>query len=279
MNERCEVFGKSPVGAFLRLNESLWDRLPTTLKRSRPLQLYGLLVNALVRREATRKMSLGTFFFRNRPELRLIARLASPKNGHPLSVSVLGASNGAEVYSVAWAIRSSQAPANAVIHAVDISAEVLESARLGTYSLSGSEMVGEPIFERLSEMEMESLFDRADGRLRVKDWIRDRIEWHVADAADSRLRDLLGPQDIVVANRFLCHMPPDQAGNCLRSIARLVAPGGDLFVSGVDLDVRTKVAKELGWKPMRELMDEMHEGDPSLREAWPCHYWGLEPLD
>src|SRR4051812_26895546 len=90
-----KVFRKSPIGAFLRLNEWLWDRLPAGAKESRLLQSYGLLVNALVRREANREMSLGTFFLRNRPELRLIANLARAKNGEPLNVSVLGASNGA----------------------------------------------------------------------------------------------------------------------------------------------------------------------------------------
>ena len=62
-------------------------------------------------------------------------------------------------------------------------------------------------------------------------------------------------------------------------MARFVAPGGYLFVSGVDLDVRTKVANELGWKPISDLLEEIHEGDPSLRTAWPHRYWGLEPLE
>src|SRR5437867_11883789 len=34
-----------------------------------------------------------------------------------------------------------------------------------------------------------------------------------------------------------------------------------LFVSGVDLDVRTKVAIELGWKPISDLLEEIHEGE------------------
>ena len=30
---------------------------------------------------------------------------------------------------------------------------------------------------------------------------------------------------------------------------------------------------------MTELIDEIHEGDQSLRKDWPLQYWGLEPLD
>jgi hypothetical protein len=84
---------------------------------------------------------------------------------------------------------------------------------------------------------------------------------------------------MVVANNFLCHMDTSEAEGCLRNIARLVSPAGYLFVSGIDLDVRMKVAFELGWRPLQELLEEIHEGDPYLRRYWPSQYGGLEPLD
>jgi hypothetical protein len=65
----------------------------------------------------------------------------------------------------------------------------------------------------------------------------------------------------------------------LRNLAPLVKPGGYLFVSGVDLDVRSKVAREFGWRPITELICEIHEGDQSLRRSWPLDYSALEPLD
>src|SRR4029077_3589357 len=99
-----------------------------------------------------------------------------------------------------------------------------------------------------------------------------------ADASEPGLVDALGPQDIVVANRFLCHMVPAAAEKCLRNIARLVKPGGYLFVSGIDLDLRTRVAQSMGWKPVADLMREIHEGDASIRSGWPTEYWGLEPF-
>jgi hypothetical protein len=40
------------------------------------------------------------------------------------------------------------------------------------------------------------------------------------------------------------HMNASEAERCLRNIARLVTPLGYLFVSGVDLNILTKVAKE-----------------------------------
>jgi len=68
------------------------------------------------------------------------------------------------------------------------------------------------------------------------------------------------------------------AERCLRNIALLVKPGGYLFVSGIDLDVRVKVARALGWRPVTELLREVYEGDSSLNERWPEDYWALEPL-
>src|SRR4030095_15800187 len=87
-----------------------------------------------------------------------------------------------------------------------------------------------------------------------------------------------GPQRLVVANRFLFHMEPAASERCLRSVARLVKPGGYLFVSGIDLDVRTKTARALGWNPVADLLREVHEGDVSLLNDWPLEYWALEPF-
>ena len=121
------------------------------------------------------------------------------------------------------------------------------------------------IFQGVSPSEMEMMFDRDGNLLRVKAEFREGITWHIGDAGDTQLRDFLGPQDIELANRFLRHMGANDAEACLRSLVRLVKPGGYLFVSGVDSSVRSKVAQELHWEPVLELIREVHEGDPSLR--------------
>jgi hypothetical protein len=134
------------------------------------------------------------------------------------------------------------------------------------------------IFERMSSVEMEAMFERDGRHVRVRPRFRHGITWRLGDANDPGLPGALGLQDIVVANRFLCHMDPDEVEFCLRNLARLVKGGWYLFVSGVDLDVRSKVAREFGWRPITELIQEIHEGDPSLCRDWPLQYWGLEPF-
>ena len=166
-----------------------------------------------------------------------------------------------------------------LVDAVDISKEILSFAEKGIYAPDTSQMVNASIFERLTEAEKAEMFDWEGDQAKVKSWLREGITWQLGDAADPALINTLGPQDMVVASNFLCHMAPADAEKCLGNIARLVSAGGYLFVSGVDLDVRTKIALDLGWEPARELMTEIHDGDPSVRADWPWEWWGLEPLN
>jgi chemotaxis methyl-accepting protein methylase len=228
-------------------------------------------------------------------------RLADKKrHGSKLGIAVLACSKGAEVYSIAWTIRSARPDLGLSIHAVDISQEIMEFAARGVYSLANPDALKAPsqegtaergavtwntcrdqltsMFERMANEELEKMFDVAGDQARIRPLLKEGITWVCGDAGNPDIAKSLGPQDIVVANRFLCHMEPAAAEKCLRNIARLVKPNGYLFVSGVDLDVRARVASEMGWKPVTDLMKDIHEGDASLRSGWPLEYWGLEPF-
>jgi SAM-dependent methyltransferase len=224
--------------------------------------------------------------------------------GASVAISVLACSKGAEVYSIVWSIRTSRPDLKITLQAVDISQEIIDFAKEGTYSLKGTADLqalnhlgmtkedkliwttcrdqgnnqSESIFQRLDKSEMEAMFDWEGDQVRVKPWLKEGITWWLGDASAPELIEALGPQDVVVANRFLCHMEPAAAERCLRNIAGLVKPGGYIFVSGIDLDVRTKVAKELDWKPVSDLIREIHEGDSSLAKGWPLEWWGLQPF-
>jgi SAM-dependent methyltransferase len=272
--------GKSPAGFCLRLNKWIWERLPSRVRNLYTVCCYGAWLHTLVCLRANREMYLGTFFFRNRPALELMRRLARQKaDGSTLRIAVLGCSIGAEVYSILWTIRSARPDLKVLLDAVDTSKEILSFAEKGIYTPDTSQFVGASIFERLTKAEMVEMFDSEGDQAKVKSWLREGITWHLRDAADPKLVNILGHQDMVVASNFLCHMAPADAERCLGNIAQLVCSGGYLFVSGVDLDVRTKVALDLGWEPVPELIAEVHDGDPSIRADWPWRWWGLEPLN
>jgi chemotaxis methyl-accepting protein methylase len=294
--ERC-------AKVYVRNSKRIWGRLPAFVRSLPGAAAYGNHLHALVQRYADRNQNHSTFFLRNRPELELMVQLLRDKaQGATVNMTVVACSKGAEVYSIAWKIRKARPDLKIKIHAVDISQEVVTFGEAGIYSFDSVMAVekseGHPaagardltwrdqvwgntalsMFERMTDEEVRDMFEIQGNEARVRAWIKEGIEWLRGDATDPQFAAMLGSQDVVVANRFLCHMKPADADACLRNVAHLVKSGGYLFVSGVDLDVRTKVARDLGWRPVPDLMREVHEGDPSLIMAWPLEYWGIEPF-
>jgi chemotaxis methyl-accepting protein methylase len=288
---------------YLRVNTWIWSHLPVSWRSNPSLRGYGSHVHSLIQ-SRERTQSTGTYFFRNRPELELLLRLLKElPTGSTVDMAILGCSKGAEVYSFSYTIRTARPDLRLRLSALDIDKDTLEFAKGGVYSLASEQEASNSssfshqpgrdvaaktardqppsssMFEHMSPPEIEAMFERNGAWGRVRSPFRDGIGWRVGDAGDQGVAAELGPQDIVVANRFLCHMHPGDAEACLRNLARLVKSGGYLFVSGVDLAVRSKVASECGWRPVADLIEEIHEGDPSLRRDWPLKYWGLEPLD
>jgi chemotaxis methyl-accepting protein methylase len=244
------------------------------------MRAYGRHLHRLVCRHANRRQFTGTFFFRNRPQLELMRRLIDRQPQlSTLKIATLGCSIGADIYSILFAIRSARPDLALSLSAVDNSAAVLNVAKEAIYTTQTCQLVGSSIFERVTDTEFRQMFEGDRSRAQIRSWIREGISWHLGDAADPDMVRALGPQDIVVANNFLCHMEQSQAEHCLRNIARLLKPGGYLFVTGIDLDVRAKVARDLRWRPVSDFIKEIHEGDQSVRRDWPYKWWGLEPLD
>jgi SAM-dependent methyltransferase len=277
---KSRVVEKLLIGAFLRLNQKLWRFFPPKLTQLPPVRAYGSWLSTLGRRRPIRRSYFYTSFFRNRPLLELARRIADQKSkGSCLKVSVLGCSIGAEVYSLLWTIRAKRPDLNVVTNAVDRSNEVLEFAQIGIYEAERSEFTDAPILASLTTQEILGMFDMDGNQLRMKPWLREGITWRVGDAADPRLGRIIGQQDMVFANNLLCHMYPSNAERCLRNILELVTPGGYLFVSGIDLDVRTRMARAFGLEPVIDLIEDIHNGDRRLIADWPFKYWGLEPFN
>ena len=209
-----------------------------------PVRCYGAWLHTLVCLRANRQQYFGTFFLRNRPALELMRRLAQQKvHGSTLRIAVVALQYRSGSLFNPLDHPLGRPDLKVTLYAVDISKEILNFAEKGIYATERSELVGAPIFERLTA--------REGGKCLIGTAIRPKSNrgsgkgspGELGDAADPELIRDLGPQDIVVANNFLCHMAPADAEKCLRNIGQLSVSGGYIFVSGVDLDVRTKVAR------------------------------------
>lgn len=188
-------------------------------------------------------------------------------------MAVLGCSTGGEAYSFHYTVKKARPDLQVCTEAVDINARALETAEAGVYPRDSSEL------SKISPEERSHLFVETGDNLTMTPEFREGLFWHVGDVGDPNLASALGLHDIVVANRFLCHMPAGKAERCLRNIATMVRPEGYLFVTGIDLDIRERVSSELGWEPVEDLLEQICEGDPTLRISWPLRYWAVEPIN
>jgi chemotaxis methyl-accepting protein methylase len=260
----------------VRVVRKAWSLLPANAERFLLIRRAGGFIHRAVLTNGHRWPNHGTYMLRNRPELDWIRQHLANQNGRSkFSAAVLGCSVGMELYSIRWRLRELMQSMDIQLIGMDIDRSSIDQAISGEYPLS----IYDWTFSRMSESERQEIFETHGEALKIRPQFRTGIRWLVGDADDDRLTEQIGSQDLVVANRFLCHMQPNQASACLQNIAKLVAPGGYLLVSGVDLSVRQSVMSRLNFTAVTDGLAEIHEGDPSLRAGWPWNSWGLEPLD
>jgi SAM-dependent methyltransferase len=256
-----------------RAIEVLWQRLPRPAQSWKVTRTIGHLIHRRVCRVRERGGGSYTRFFRNLPQLEVLRDLAleMPRRDR-LKILVLGCSTGAELYSLLWMVRMARPEQSVQALGIDLSTSCVRAAAGGAYPIDATEVAG------ISETAYHRLFTRHADMLSVQRWMQDHVTWSVGDACSPDLPTQLGLQDLVLANNFLFHMSAARAEACLRNIVRLVAPNGYLSVAGVDLDVRSRVVHDMGLRPIPAKLEDIYAAD-GLLEAWPLHFWGLEPLD
>lgn len=256
----------------LWLNQSLWKRLPEKLRAGRLGLAWGRFIFSLVGLQGRHVQLTTTYFFRNRAELRLLGEICAEMTGS-IRLTVVGCSEGAEVFSILHTVKKNNPALSVQVLAFDISAPALEIARKGSFSRSSR------LFRYADAAEIGDLFEQSGDILTVRKSYQDGIDWRLEDPTREPAHSTLPGQDIVFINRLLFHMSLPEAERSLRAAASLVRPGGYLFVSGVNLDLRSRLALEYGWKPVTRYLEEVHAGDETMTMDWPFERWGLEPLD
>jgi chemotaxis protein methyltransferase CheR len=246
--------------------------LPNWAVSSWAFQKLGKVIHRAHVKWQGRHQTNFTYFLRNVPLLELLRDLVpNGRTGNTWRVTVVGCSTGAELYSLLWYLRSARPNLRFSAIGADIVDAAVAKASSGEYCIEDEELAW------LSGPIRNAIFDQVAGAIRIKDWIRDDIQWIVADATDPNISDALGPTNLLLANNFLGAMADPKAEECMENLLRLVSPGG-YFVFNGDLDVKTRFARRHDLVPICDRIEAIHFGDPS-RTGWPWTYWASEPID
>ena len=211
MRETLLLLQKLLVTRYLWVTGRIWRRIPMSLRSLPAFVSYGTHLHSLVLRFADRRQNHSTFFLRNRAELELVRRLAVRGSfDSTMDIAVFGCSKGAEVYSIAWMLKTARPELTINIRAIDISQEIVEFARQGVYSLQDPDaqatvteaqevswnthrdQPASPL-DWMSDNEKNQVFDCEGDYVRVKSWIKEGISWHCADAGGPGLPAHSGP--------------------------------------------------------------------------------------
>ncbi len=264
----------------------LWRRLPDSVLDTRAMRSVGSFIYDNFVRDTNRNQSHMTRFMRNVPQLEALRDLMSRSPpGATLRIASIGCSTGVELHSTLWMIRSARPDLRIVAKGVDISPAVVEFARRGVFRAQPA--TGEEALQEMGQREVTGASTEAlhamlepapAGNLRVRDWLREGVDWLVGDATDPQLIVQLGPQDLVLACNFLGPMEDPLAEACLRGIVQLIAPNGTLVLDGIDLDLKTRVVPSLGLTPITDRIEAAYVADPT-KSDWPWKRWSREPFD
>jgi chemotaxis protein methyltransferase CheR len=174
-----------------------------------------------------------TYFYRHPEQLHALAALLRERDG-ALRIWSAGCASGEEAYSIAMAlIDAGRGGRGDRIVATDVSERALRSARTGIYNAWSLRRM--PAHIRSGHLEGE-------GQWRVSDEARALVEFRrhnlVADPPPP------GPFDAVLCRNVLIYFEPATAAEILYRLASVLAPGGFLVLSPVELPLAAPMTLE-----------------------------------
>lgn len=192
-----------------------------------------------------------------------------------LRVAIIGCSNGAEAYSVASVLYNRHPTLKFTIKGYDINPQIIERAQKGIFLLQDEVLNNRNITREF----VRTTFDEEGKYCRVKQAIKARVSFSIADVLDDTLAEKIEASDIIYAQNFLFHLEPGMASKALGNICRMLRQKAVLFIDGMDLPLRQKLTRKHHLVPLDYKIEEIHaEARWARAVGWPYHYWGLEPF-
>ena len=196
--------------------------------------------------------------------------------GAPLRMICAGCSNGAETVTIAATLAHHRPGLAFHIDAFDIDPAVLAVASAAEYT-EQQVRGGNPF---MTDAFVSRVFDVDGDRYRVKPEILGHLTYGPGSLLDADYIAHLGRADVVFAQNFLFHLPRRLNAAALRSLCAMLEPRAALFIEGMDEDLRVKLTRRAGLRPLAYRIERIHaEGRERRGAFWPWHYTGLEPWD
>ncbi|MFZ3064381.1 MAG: CheR family methyltransferase [Nitrospirota bacterium] len=191
-----------------------------------------------------------------------------------LKITVIGCSNGAEVYTIASVLKNRLPKLMFAINAYDIDKEMISKARTACYQQQ--EVFNNKV---ITDTFINSTFNIEKGLYIVKKDIACLVRFDVVDVLNSNLKGITGISDIVFAQNFIFHMRRKTAKAAFNNVCSILNSKAVLFIDGIDIDIRLKLAKRNNLEPLEYKIEEIHNEAMMARGVgWPYSYWGLEPF-
>lgn len=193
-----------------------------------------------------------TSFFRDVHPFEALRTVVLPelldRNGGRLALWSAAASTGQEAYSLAMLVAEHFPKARVSILATDLSRDVLARAAEGVFSqLEINRGVPAPLLVRY--------FEHEGARWRLRTEIRARVEFRQLNLA--RPWPVLPRMDVVFLRNVLIYFDPASKRAVLAQVARVLAPGGVLFLGGAETTYglddtwkRVQVERTAFYRPM-----------------------------
>lgn len=220
--------------------------------------------------------STATQFYRNLDQLAVFdGPLSFLTQASTLRVLVAGCSMGCEAYTLAGYLRHRHPGLALAIDGNDIDEAAIAVARSAVYG--GEHGLARPL-PPAAELLKAEMFTVEGDQMRIVPDLATCVRFETADVLDpsfARYRNY----DVVFGQNFMIHMDKKNEARAFANLVDAARPGGVLFVGGMHLDSRPGLVRANGLQPVNWNIAAIHDGDTMRRNAWPWHYWSLEPFD
>jgi chemotaxis methyl-accepting protein methylase len=233
---------------------------------------------ALLQRTTRSDSHTYTCFHRSPAQLEalvgpVLSRLEERRAGR-LQITVFAGSNGGEAYTIASTLLERRPVLDFSIRASDLHREMVEHATRATYSLR--EITQD---QQVPEGFIARTFDRQGDQYVVKAPIRERVRFEQADLLSPLLPAKFPPAPLVFAQNVFFHLPPELAEKAFWNVLATVAPGGFLFLDGMELDMRVALTEKASLEPLDHRVKEIYDHSRlHTPRNWWDFYWGNEPF-